>query len=165
MTAPEENVTEPAGPPEDQPPAAGPLTNAITALVLLGAGVAAVVASWTLGVGTAREPDSGMWPLLIGVALIVLGAALLAKFRTPSDAERFTRSGWPVLGGLATMVVFVVVLEYVGFEIPATLLCFAWLRFLGRESLRVSIVGSLAVVAVFYAVFVGALSVPIPHLL
>ncbi|AXB42843.1 tripartite tricarboxylate transporter TctB family protein [Amycolatopsis albispora] len=155
MTAPE----------EEQPSAAGPLTNAVTAVVLIGIGVVAVIASLALGVGTASEPDSGMWPLLLGGALVVLGAALLVRFRAPADTERFTGSSWLVLAGLATMVFFVAVIEYIGFEIPATLLCFAWLRFLGRENLRLSIVGSVAMVAVFYAVFVGALSVPIPHLL
>ena len=162
MTAPELSEVEGA---DEQPPAAGPLTNAVTAVVLVGIGVVAVIASLALGVGTAAEPDSGMWPLLLGGALVVLGAALLVRFRQPSDTERFTGSSWLVLAGLATMVFFVVVIEYIGFEIPATLLCFAWLRFLGRESWRLSIVGSVALVAVFYAIFVGALSVPIPHLL
>ena len=52
----------------------------------------------------------------------------------------------------------------VGFEIPAVLLCFVWLRFLGREGWRMSVITSFAVVAGFYLVFVAALSVPIPHL-
>jgi putative tricarboxylic transport membrane protein len=62
------------------------------------------------------------------------------------------------------MVGFVAVIEVVGFEIPAALLCFVWLRFLGRESWRMSILTSLGVVAGFYLVFVAALAVPIPHL-
>ncbi|MGC7100953.1 tripartite tricarboxylate transporter TctB family protein [Amycolatopsis lurida] len=150
---------------DEQPPAAGPLTDAVTAVALLGIGVVAVIASLMLGVGTASEPDSGMWPLLLGGALVVLSAALLVRFRQPSGTEKFSRSSWLVLAGLATMVFFVLVIECIGFEIPATLLCVAWLRLLGRESWRLSIVGSVAVVAVFYAIFVGALSVPIPHLL
>jgi hypothetical protein len=62
------------------------------------------------------------------------------------------------------MVVFVAVIEHIGFEIPAVLLTFVWLRFLGREGWRTSVAVSVGVVVVFYAVFVGALSVPIPHL-
>jgi hypothetical protein len=41
---------------------------------------------------------------------------------------------------------------------------FVWLRFLGRESWRLSIITSLATVVVFYIVFVGLLAVPIPHM-
>jgi hypothetical protein len=89
---------------------------------------------------------------------------MLAAARYTHDAERFTRASLLVLAGLATMVVFVVLLPVIGFEIPAALLCFVWLRFLGREGWRLSLLLSLGLVAAFYAIFVGALSVPIPHL-
>jgi hypothetical protein len=62
------------------------------------------------------------------------------------------------------MVVFVVLIPVIGFEIPAALLAFVWLRFLGSEGWRTSIVTSVALVVAFYLIFVGALSVPIPHL-
>jgi hypothetical protein len=102
--------------------------------------------------------------MLISLALLVLGLGLVVTARGTSDAERFSRSTWLVLAGLATMVVFVAVIGVIGFEIPAALLAFVWLRFLGGESWRSSIVTSLAVVVAFYLVFVAALSVPIPHL-
>jgi hypothetical protein len=102
--------------------------------------------------------------LLVSVLLVVLGVALLLNFRRVSDAEKFSGSSWLVLGGLATMVVFVGVIDVVGFEIPSALLCFVWLRYLGREGWRMSIITSLGVVVGFYLVFVAALAVPIPHL-
>ncbi|OLF09940.1 tripartite tricarboxylate transporter TctB family protein [Actinophytocola xanthii] len=148
---------------EHRPPA-GPLANALTAGAVVVLGVAAVLGSWSLGVGSASTPGPGTWPLLVSLALVVLGVALLAGARRASDAERFSRSSWLVLAGIATMVGFVAVIEVVGFEIPAALLCFVWLRFLGRESWRTSVLTSLGVVVAFYAVFVAALAVPIPHL-
>jgi putative tricarboxylic transport membrane protein len=95
---------------------------------------------------------------------VLLGLGLLASARRTADAERFSGASWLVLAGLATMVVFVAVVEVIGFEIPAALLAFVWLRFLGREGWRMSIVTSLAMVVGFYLVFVAALAVPIPHL-
>jgi hypothetical protein len=95
---------------------------------------------------------------------ILLGVGLLFLARRTHDGERFAHASLLVLVGLATMVVFVVLLPIIGFEIPAALLCFVWLRFLGREGWRLSAVLSLALVAAFYLIFVGALSVPIPHL-
>ena len=62
------------------------------------------------------------------------------------------------------LVAFVVLIPVIGFEIPAALLAFVWLRFLGQESWRSSIVTTLAVVVAFYLIFVAALAVPIPHL-
>jgi putative tricarboxylic transport membrane protein len=149
---------------EDRPPAAGPLSNALTAAAVVALGIAALVGSARLGLGSARSPESGTWPLLVSAALVLLGLGLLATARRTTDAERFSRASWLVLAGLATMVVFVAVIEVIGFEIPAALLAFVWLRFIGREGWRTSIVTSLAVVVAFYLVFVAALSVPIPHL-
>jgi hypothetical protein len=149
---------------EYRPPAAGAVSNVVTAAVVVLLGAAALLGSWSLGIGTARQPGPGTWPLLVSIVLVVLGAALLLNFRRVSDAEKFSGGSWLVLAGLATMVVFVGVIDVVGFEIPSALLCFAWLRFLGRESWRMSTITSLGVVAGFYLVFVAALAVPIPHL-
>jgi putative tricarboxylic transport membrane protein len=149
---------------EGRPPAAGVLENTVVAGVVVALGIAGVLGSLALGIGAPRTPDSGLWPLLVSVVLVVLGIALAAVAKRTSDAEKFTRASLLVLAGLATMVVFVLVIEVIGFEIPAVLLTFVWLRFLGGEGWRSSVVISLATVAAFYVVFVGALSVPIPHL-
>jgi hypothetical protein len=149
---------------EHRPPPAGPVTNLVVALVVVALGVAGLVGSLSLGAGSAGSPGSGTWPMLISVVLIVLGLALLPAARRTSDAERFTRPTWLVLVGIATMVVFVALIPVIGFEIPSALLAFVWLRFLGHESWRSSIITSLGVVVAFYLIFVAALSVPIPHL-
>jgi putative tricarboxylic transport membrane protein len=149
---------------EGRPPAVGTAGNVVTALVVLAIAVAALLGSLALGPGSPRDPDTGTWPLLVSGVLVVLAVALLAVARRTHDAERFSRAGGLVLAGLATMVVFVAVLEVVGFEIPAALLAFVWLRFLGHESWRTSVITSLGIVVAFYVVFVGLLSVPIPHM-
>lgn len=155
-------VTDPAEPAE---PPAGPLDNLVTALVALALGIAAVVGAAALGAGTPAAPGPGTWPLLVGVVLTVLSAVLAARARSTTDAERFGRSSWQVVFGVATMVAFVAVIGTIGFEIPAALLTFVWLRFLGRESWRLSIITSVLVVVALYLVFVAALSIRIPHLL
>jgi hypothetical protein len=149
---------------EHRPPPAGPVTNVAVAVVVVALGAVALLGSLSLGAGTARQPGSGTWPMLISLAVIVLGLALLPAARRTSDAERFAGPSWLVLVGLATMVVFVALIPVIGFEIPAALLAFVWLRFLGHESWRSSIITSLGVVVAFYLIFVAALSVPIPHL-
>jgi hypothetical protein len=149
---------------EHRPPAAGPVTNVVVALVVVALGAVALIGSLSLGAGSAGNPGSGTWPMLVSLVMIVLGLALLPAVRRTSDAERFTGSSWLVLVGLVTMVVFVAVISVIGFEIPAALLAFVWLRFLGHESWRSSIITSVAVVVAFYLIFVAALSVPIPHL-
>jgi putative tricarboxylic transport membrane protein len=159
-------VTDPVAGDEDadRPPPVGTLGNAVIAVVVVALGAAALAGSIGLGVGTAREPRAGTWPALVGGVLVVLGLGLLAFARRTADAERFTRGSWLVLAGVASMAGFVAVIEQVGFEIPTALLCLVWLRFLGGESWRLSIVVSIGTAAGFYLIFVAALAVPIPHL-
>jgi hypothetical protein len=147
-----------------RPPPAGPISNLVTAVVIAALAVGAIVGSLALGMGSPGQPGPGTWPLLMGVALLVLSVVLAFLARRTTDAERFTRASWQVLAGLVTMILFVSAIGVIGFEIPAALLTFVWLRYLGGESWRLSIVISIAVVIAFYAIFVGALSVRIPHL-
>ncbi|MEU4154932.1 tripartite tricarboxylate transporter TctB family protein [Actinoplanes sp. NPDC026670] len=148
-------TTEPA---DDRPPAAGPSANLIAAVVVIALGGAAVVGAAGLGSGP------GTWPTVVGVALVILGLILAAQARRAEPPERFTRSSLLVVAAVASMIAFVAVIATIGFEIPTVLLAFVWLRFLGRESWRTSIAVSLGIVVVFYALFVGALDVTIPHL-
>jgi len=149
---------------EGRPPAAGPLSNLLTALAVLAFGLAALFGSLALGLGTPAKPAAGLWPTILAALMSVLAVALALTARRTSDAERFSRASLAVLVGLATMIAFVAVVGTIGFEIPAALLAFVWLRFLGRESWRSSIVTSIGVVVAFYLIFVAALSVPVPHL-
>jgi hypothetical protein len=149
---------------EFRPPLAGRVTDVVVGVAVVGLGVAALLGSLALGVGSARTPGTGTWPLMVSIALVALGLGLLAMTGRTRDAERFSGASWLVLAGLTTMIAFVAVVGVIGFEIPATLLMFVWLRFLGRESWRLSIITSLATVVAFYIVFVGLLAVPIPHM-
>jgi putative tricarboxylic transport membrane protein len=149
---------------EFRPPVAGRATDVVVGIAVTGLGVAALIGSVALGVGSPRAPGTGTWPFLVSIVLVALGLGLLALTGRMHDAERFTGAGWLVLAGLATMIAFVAVISVIGFEIPAALLMFVWLKFLGGESWRSSIVTSLATVVAFYIVFVGLLAVPIPHM-
>ena len=149
---------------EPAPPPAGPVTNLVVALVIVALGAAGLVGSWSLGLGGASAPSAGMWPFLVSAAITCLGAALLFQAKRTGDAETFSSSSWLVLGGLATMAAFASLIGVIGFEIPAALLAFVWLRFIGRESWLLSTLTSLGIVVAFYLLFVAVLAVPIPHL-
>lgn len=148
----------------EQPPPAGPLANLGAALVVLVVGVLGVLGALQLGVGTPRSPGPGTWPLIVSLIIVTLGLVLAVNARSTTDTERFTRDSWAVLAGLASMAAFAALIDRIGFEVPAALLAFFWLRVLGRESWRMSIVGSVGIVAAFYLVFVAGLGVAIPHL-
>jgi hypothetical protein len=149
---------------EERPPAAGPVANIASAIVVTALGAAGILGSIRLGLGSPAEPEPGLWPFLISVLLVVLGIALGLFGRNVLDAEKFSRSSLQVAAGLLSLVVFTLLLGRIGFEIPALLLNVVWLRFLGRETWRMTAVLSVGITIAFYLLFVSALNVPIPHL-
>ncbi|MDQ0636032.1 ABC-type multidrug transport system permease subunit [Arthrobacter pascens] len=149
---------------EEKPPAAGPLANAATSLVVLGVGIGAVILSIAMGLGTPDKPQPGLWPFIISCVMVVLGLFQLIAGRHNRDAEAFTRMSTAPLTGLVTLAAMVALMPLIGFELPALVLCVIWMRFLGGETWRSTLVVSAAVVIAFYAIFVLALNTSIPHL-
>jgi putative tricarboxylic transport membrane protein len=98
--------------------------------------------------------------LIAGLSLI-----LLVVGRGLTDSEAFTRSSALPVIGVVTFVAFGLLMPVTGFEIPALVLCVTWLRFLGGESWRNTIVISVLTTAAFYFLFLYGLRIPLPHLI
>lgn len=64
-----------------------------------------------------------------------------------------------------TLILLAVLIPTIGFETPSLLMMFVWLKLLGGESWRSSIVVSVVTVAAFYALFILGLGIPLPHLI
>ncbi|MBM6620802.1 tripartite tricarboxylate transporter TctB family protein [Micrococcaceae bacterium RIT802] len=150
---------------EDAAPPAGPQANFWASLVTLAIGIAAMVLSVQLDLGTPAEPRPGMWPFLVSLVIAVLSVTqLVVGRRGGRDGEKFSKLSWLAAVGFATLLALVALMPLLGFEIPAVLLCFVWMKILGGESWRSSILYSLIIVAAFYAIFILGLQTTIPHL-
>lgn len=149
---------------EEKPPAAGALANAASSLVVLGVGTGAAILSITMGLGTPATPQPGLWPFIISCVMVALGLFQLIAGRHNRDAEKFTRMSMAPLTGLVTLAAMVALMPLIGFEIPALVLCIIWMRFLGGETWRSTLVVSASVVIAFYGIFVLALNTSVPHL-
>jgi putative tricarboxylic transport membrane protein len=150
---------------DERPPVGGPAYQVVAALVVLVLGLGAAWLSHGYGLGSLRRPGPGLWPFVVSVLIAVLALVLLVVGRGLDDAEKFTRASLLVLAGGATFVGLGLLLPTIGFEIPAVLLGIVWLRFLGGETWRSTIVISLATTAAFYLLFLYGLKIPLPHLL
>ena len=150
---------------EERPPQGGPAYQLVAAAVVLVFGITTGVLAYGYGLGSLRRPGPGLWPFLVSALIVVLGVVLLVVGRTLDDAEKFTRASFLVLAGGATFVGLGLLLPTIGFEIPAVLLGIVWLRFLGGESWRSTIVISVVTTAAFYLLFLYALNIPLPHLI
>jgi len=149
---------------EHRPPAGGPAYQVVPTLVALAIGVTGAVLSYGYGLGTGRRPGAGLWPFVISVMIIALSLILLVVGRKLQDSERFTRTSLLVLVGAASLVALAAMLPTLGFEVPALLLCALWLKVLGGESWRSTVLVSVGTVAAFYLLFLYGLRLPLPHL-
>lgn len=170
--APENAVPEALTPEElaaqwedDAPPPAGSVANLAASLVALAIGVGGIALSVGLGLGDPAHPKPGTWPLIVSLVITVLAVAQLVMGRRGGhDGEKFSHLSWFAAIGLLTLAGLVAAMPVAGFEIPAVLLSFVWMKFLGGESWRGSILYSVLIVAAFYAIFILGLGTSIPHL-
>ena len=149
---------------EDRPPHAGPWSQLGAAIVTAGIGVAGLIGSLRLGLGELTAPGPGLWPFVISVVITTLSVVLGLTGRQATDTEQFSRSSVMTAIAVTTLVLLALALPMIGFEIPSLLLTFVWLRYLGKESWRSSIVVSLGTVLAFYVLFVVLLQIPLPRL-
>jgi putative tricarboxylic transport membrane protein len=149
---------------EDRPPAGGPAYQLVGAAVALTIGVVGSVLAYGYGLGSLREPGPGLWPFIVSIAIATLSAVLLLVCRRMTDSEAFTRSSLQPLIGVVILLALAVLMPVIGFELPALALCAVWLRFLGGETWRSTILTSLLTTAGFYALFLYGLQIPLPHL-
>lgn len=150
---------------EERPPHAGPLAQVAAGLVTLALGLAGTVLSLGYGLGSLTEPGPGLWPFAVSVAVTALSLAQIAFGRGAQDTEQFTRSSALTGLGVLSLVGLAALLPVIGFEVPSLVLMVVWLRFLGGETWRMTAVISVVTVAAFYALFVLALSIPLPRLI
>ena len=83
-----------------------------------------------------QQPAPGMWPFVVSVVAVVIGLSHLVLGRRGGEGEKFTRESLLAACGLVTLVGLVLLMPVIGFEIPALLLSFVWMKFLGGETWR-----------------------------
>jgi putative tricarboxylic transport membrane protein len=149
---------------EERPPAGGPVYQVVGALVALLVGLGGAVLAYGYGLGSLHRPGPGLWPFIASIVIAALALVLLAVGRGLDDSEKFTRASLLPAAGLVTFAGLGVLMPVIGFEIPSLLLCAVWLRFLGGESWRSTVLISIGTVAAFYFLFLYGLRIPLPHL-
>ncbi|MFI7582086.1 tripartite tricarboxylate transporter TctB family protein [Kocuria sp. M1N1S27] len=146
------------------PPPGGRMAALGSTLVVTVLAAAAALLSLRMGLGTPQQPAPGMWPFVVSVVAVVIGLAHMVLGRRGGEGEKFTRESLLAAYGLVSLVGLVLLMPVIGFEIPALLLSFIWMKFLGGETWRAATLYSVLVVVAFYLIFITALGTSIPHL-
>ena len=135
--------------------------------ILLGIGVIAVSSTYptaeSYGTGV---PGPGLWPMAIAIVLLACSAMLLyntwrMKPEKNTDIDLFGPGPKRAYISMAILVVYVLLLEPLGFIIATTILEFIFIRWFSKTSYVVSFVIAAAVTAVVYGIFQFVLNVPV----
>lgn len=119
--------------------------------------------SYALGLGVWNKPGPGLWPFIISALMAVISLTLLVKEKGSATAEAFTAKSRMFLYAVGGIAGFIVLFQWLGFLLPGALLLLLWLKYLSRESWRMSVLLAVLVAISFYVVFVVWLKIPFPE--
>ncbi len=129
------------------------------------------IAAWGFGVGTPQSPGAGFWPLSVAAVMWALGALLVLRPEPDAAVEAGAgESRWGRFAiSLSTLVLYVALLETLGYLTTTALMLLAQLRFVERRSWRSSLtiaalaaLGSLVLFKVLLKVSLPPGVIPLP---
>jgi putative tricarboxylic transport membrane protein len=134
----------------------------LSGVIVLLLGISSLAYSYSLSLGSLLAPGPGFWPFVCSGVIVLGSVALLITERDSRDYERFTARTGMIVIGLLSLVVFALLFIRIGFIIPGLLTFAFWLRFLGEESWRATLILSVLFTVGFYVLFALVLRVPFP---
>ncbi|NWF92738.1 MAG: tripartite tricarboxylate transporter TctB family protein [Syntrophaceae bacterium] len=138
-------------------------------VIFIFGGITAAV-SLRMPIGTFRMPGTGMFPLLLGILLMILSGILVLRLffqgrqiRVKSEPSGESL-GSPVqlILFLGTMVFITLFFNQLGYPLSSFLLMVALLRILGVKRWTLNLPLSFVTAVVSYFVFVQWLQIPLP---
>jgi putative tricarboxylic transport membrane protein len=141
------------------------------AIVCFVFGAITAVLSLQMPIGSLRMAGSGLFPLGLGILLMILSAGLVVKvlwsteeqkMKEDDRAEDESKSFLQVIAYLAIIVATTLLWEIVGYAVVSFLLMLGLLSILGFKQWTLNLTVSLLTAAGSYALFVYALKIPLP---
>lgn len=126
-----------------------------------------VITAWSaihLSMGRVKHPGPGFLPFGLALCLIILSFVLIFKSRKGNVSAPF----WPQrtwlrpLLGVAILIFFAFVVEWVGFLITTFIFLTIWMGVIERVRWRTIISVSIGTTAALYLIFALFLDVPLP---
>src|SRR5262245_31870243 len=137
---------------------------AVAAVLMLVGGVI-IFDALRLGIGWGSDgPRSGFFPFWLAVIMTVTCALIIAQtLRRPAGGSFVSRQALrPVLAVLAPATAMVIVMQFTGLYVAATLYMACYMRWVGRHRWSTTIVVSVALSAVTFVIFERWFLVPMP---
>lgn len=129
-------------------------------------GAATVLLSLSMPLGSLRMAGPGMFPLVLGVLLMLLSGMWVARCMLGAKAGAKSLSWSLALRNVGpfvvAMCVSVLLLDILGYPLTSLLLLLALFRLMGSRAWAVNLSLALGVACCSYLVFVRWLQVPLP---
>ncbi len=140
------------------------------AVVFFIFGAITTILSLQMPIGSLRAAGSGLFPLGLGILLMVLSSALIIKMlwgaeeqkKEDISADDEPISPLQVIAYLAIIVATTLLWEILGYAIVSFLLMLCLLRILGFKQWTLNLTVSLLTAAGSYTLFVYGLKIPLP---
>jgi putative tricarboxylic transport membrane protein len=138
-------------------------TDIVAGIVLILIGTGAIIGAIGLRIGTPTEPQPGFFPFLSGVAILVLSLIILVQGWL-GRKESGTRFGeiWRPAMLIAVLILFVGLLEPLGYVIASAIVVVLALLIMGIKSWRVLLVVGLAFPIGTFILFDRLLGIGLP---
>lgn len=141
----------------------------LTSVLFIMIGLTVFIGSFGLPIGSIDNFGPGMFPLLLGGLLFIIGTGLGIRtllYRSLAVSSSNTTGGWSSLRGLIFIplacIVFGVIIPHVGLFIASAVAAFLATRSDKAYSLVTALILSLCVAALVCAIFVYGIGLPIP---
>jgi putative tricarboxylic transport membrane protein len=136
-------------------------------LVLVGWAVFLLIQSRHLSFGSMRVPQTGFFPTVLAILLLILAAVLfgqgLVGAQSGRGPDKILPEGWSRIGlTLAAMIAFALVLESLGFLLSTFFLMILLLRAIESQRWSKVVVVAVLTAIASYAIFGWILGIPLP---
>lgn len=140
-----------------------PGRGAYPAIALIGLGLAALYAASSLPFGTARQPDSAFFPVLVSAGLVLFAVLALASGSQAAADEGHSEPAeqariWAVIVALAA---YAALINSAGFIVCTAVLLLLLLRVIGQVSWAAALAGAALASVACYGLFTR-LGMPLP---
>jgi putative tricarboxylic transport membrane protein len=136
-------------------------------LVLVGWAVFLLIQSRHLSFGSMRVPQTGFFPTVLAILLLILAAILFGQGFVGAEPgrgpDKILAEGWSRIGlTLAAMIAFALVLESLGFLLSTFFLMILLLRAIESQRWSKVVVVAVLTAIASYAIFGWILGIPLP---
>jgi len=135
------------------------------ALAFLAGSALYLVQAARLPLGSVEQPGAGLFPILVGASLLAVSAAhLLQDLRRSSGTQPLPPAGTGrrVMGVVAALGAFCLLLPWLGYAVAALGLLLAILRLFGLARWGMTAAVALVATVASYYLFAVVLGVPLP---